>query len=84
MTEHSHGREGVQGGEGSWDDCGDAIIVERQQTHRAEACEGGVVHTGDLVAPQHPARTHTHMDARGGQNWTVRIQMVKVTEYLNF
>lgn len=58
--EHSHGGEGVQGGEGSRDDRGDSVIIERQQTYRAEAREGGVVHTGDLVAPQHPVGTHPH------------------------
>lgn len=56
---NSHGGQGVQGGEGSRGDAGDPVVVERQQTHRAQTRERAVVNAADLVAPQHSGNTHT-------------------------
>lgn len=55
-VEDSHCGERMQSVESSWGDCGDPVIVEGKQTHRAQAGEGGVIHTADLITPQHPER----------------------------
>lgn len=59
-----HGREGVQRGKGSWSDAGDLVVVERQQTDRAEAGKGAVVDAGDLVAPQHSGKKKNHENTK--------------------
>lgn len=46
----------MQSVESSWGDGGDPVIVEGKQPHRAHAGEGGVIHTADLITPQHPER----------------------------
>lgn len=53
-VEDSHGREGMQGVESSRGDSGDPVIIEGKQAHGAQASEGGVIHTADLITPQHP------------------------------
>lgn len=55
----SHGGQGVQGGEGSRGNAGDPVVVQRQQTHRAQTRERAVVYAADLVTPQHPGNTST-------------------------
>lgn len=71
----SHGGEGMQGVESSRGDSGDPVIVEGKQAHGAEAGEGGVIHTADLIAPQHPdgnteagGITLSLTDSWGGRN----------------
>lgn len=54
VCEDSHGGEGMQGVESSWCDSGDPVIVEGKQADGAQAGEGGVIHTADLITPQHP------------------------------
>lgn len=44
----------MQGVESSRGDSGDPVIVEGKQAHGAQASEGGVIHTADLITPQHP------------------------------
>lgn len=53
-VEDLHGGEGMQGVESSRGDSGDPVIVEGKQAHGAQAGEGGVIHTADLITPQHP------------------------------
>lgn len=53
-VEDSHGGEGMQGVESSRGDSGDPVIVEGKQAHRTQTGEGGVIHTADLITPQHP------------------------------
>lgn len=47
----------MQGGEGSRGDAGDPVVVQRQQTHGAQAGERAVVDAADLVAAQHSGNT---------------------------
>jgi len=53
-VEDSHGGEGMQGVESSRGDGGDPVIVQGKQAHGAQASEGGVIHTADLIIPQRP------------------------------
>ena len=51
----SQGGEGLQGVEGPGCDGGQLVVVQRQQPHVVHPREAVVVHTADLVVPQHPA-----------------------------
>ena len=59
----------MEGGEGSRSDAGDPVVVQRQQTHRAQTRECTVVNAADLVAPQHSANTqHVYLVNRPKTN----------------
>jgi len=53
-TRASQGGESLQSVEGSGSDCGQLVVVERQQTDVVQPCETVVVDAADLVVPQHP------------------------------
>lgn len=52
----SQGGEGLQCVEGSGGDCGQLVVVQRQQSHVVEPRKTVVMDTADLVVPQHPKR----------------------------
>lgn len=54
FVKFSQGGEGLQCVEGSRADCGQLVVVQRQQSHVVEPCETVVVDTADFVIPQHP------------------------------
>lgn len=70
----------MQRSEGSRGDGGDPVVVEGQQTYRAQACESGVVHTAYLVTPQHPfVETHTQREREHGEMGNTVAQMISRT-----
>lgn len=49
-------RERMQRVEGAGCHSGDLVVIQRQQTDRAQPCEAVVSHTAHPVAPQHPEK----------------------------
>lgn len=53
--------QSLEGVEGSGCDCGQLVVVQRQQTDVVKPCEAVIVDTADLVVPQHPEdKRNTH------------------------
>lgn len=50
----SQGGEGLQSVKGSRSDCGQLVVVQRQQADVVQPCETVIVDAADLVVPQHP------------------------------
>lgn len=65
MCECSQRGQRVQRVEGARVHGGDLVVVERQETHRAQAHEAAVAHTADPVTPQHTVHTHTDTHING-------------------
>lgn len=47
----------MEGRKGSRSNAGNPVVIEGQQTYRAQTREGTVVDAADLVAPQHAGNT---------------------------
>lgn len=52
----------VQRVEGTGVHRGDLVVVERQQTYRAQPHKAAVAHTADPVTPQHATQTHSRAE----------------------
>lgn len=71
----------MQGGEGSRGNAGDPVVVQRQETHRAQTCKCAVVNAADLVAPQHSGNTHATYMFSEGNLFAYFVLILKTRKY---
>lgn len=67
--------QGMQCVEGSGVHGGDLVVIERQETYRAQAHKAAVTHTADAVTPQHT--THIHMQKQRQMNTVYSTEKIQ-------
>lgn len=52
----SQGGESLQSVEGSGSDCGQLVVIQRQQADIVQPCKTVIVDAANLIVPQHPIK----------------------------